>query len=150
MVLLMKNIVSEFVPGCDHTVVRLDEALAVLIARRVIASQAVRLADESVAELRYWDASPICVGSPDPKTEESIEEVLDSGDGWAVLEDDALGSFVPGETDCSRMVVSAGDPPSVAWSYRAGSEPVRTCDVPLDALSRRLGKPLGNALNAVT
>jgi len=139
MILVMRNHMNEFVPGHDWTAVRLDAALIETVKGRAIACAAVRLADDSIAEIRYWDASARCVASPDPKTAEAVERALDKGDGWAVMEDGALGSFDAGETDCSQMAISAGDPPSVAWSYRVGSEPVRTVDVPLHALSRRLG-----------
>jgi hypothetical protein len=149
MILLMRNHLNEFVPGCDCTAVRLDEATIDAIRRRAIAAAAVRLADGSAAEVRYWDASATCVGSPDPATEESVEGALGRGDGWAVIEDGALGAYGPAKADCTMMVIAAGDPPSVAWAYRVGSEAIRTVDVPLDALRRRLG-PLGDPLKAVT
>jgi hypothetical protein len=149
MILIMRNTVSEFVPGHDWTAVRLDAAVIDAIRRRAIACAAVRLADGSLAELRYWDASPQCIGSPDPETAESVEEALDKGDGWAVLDDDALGSFEEAKADCTQMTISAGDSPSVSWAYRVGSEPARTFDVPLDALAARLGSPLGDPLHDV-
>ena len=115
-------------------------------ARRAIACAAVRLADDSLAELRYWDASPECVASPDPETAESVEAALDMGGGWAILEDSSLGTFEPAKIDCTQMVILSGDSPSVSWSYRVGSEPVRTVDVPLVGLATKLGSPLGNPL----
>ena len=150
MILLMRNHVDEFVPGHDYTAVRLDATLAGLNARRAVACRASRLAEDSLAEARYWDASPICVGSPDPDMEGSIEQALHRGDGWAVLEDGALGAYEPARADCTQMVISVGESPSVAWSYRVGSEPVRTADVPLRDLFRRLGSPHGDPLKVVT
>jgi hypothetical protein len=146
MILLMRNHVGEFVPGCDWTVVRLDAELVVAIARRAGQCLRMRVSDGSLAEARYWDASPECVGSPDPETAEPIEEALERGDGWAVLDDNAMGAFEVAKADCTQMAITPGDSPAVAWSYRVGSEPVRTFDVPLDELGRRLGSPLGNAL----
>jgi hypothetical protein len=93
MMLLMRNQVNEFAPGCDHTVVRLDDALVDLVRRRAIACAAVRYADDSLAELRYWDASPECIGSLYPEAAASLEGMLGRGDGWAALDDDALGQF---------------------------------------------------------
>ncbi len=142
----MRNLANEFVPGCDYTVVRLDIALVALVAKRAAACRDVRSADGSLAELLYWDASPECVGSPDPEKAESIEDALERGGGWTLLDDAGLGSFEPAKVDCTRMAVSAGDEPSVAWSCRVGSEPVRTIDVPLRGLGLRLGSPLGGPL----
>jgi hypothetical protein len=92
MILLMRNHVSEFVPGCDYTAVRSDAELVVAIARRAGQCLRMRVSDGSLAEARYWDASPECVGSPDPETAEPIEEALERGDGWAVLDDNATVS----------------------------------------------------------
>lgn len=148
MILVMRNLSNEFLPGHDWTAVRLDGETIGLAKRRAMAAAALRRADGSAAELRYWDASAWCVASPDPLTAEDVERALDDGDGWAVMGDGALGSFERGETDCCQMIVSAGDPPSVAWAYRVGSEPIRTVEVPLDAVSRRLG-PLGRPLRDI-
>ena len=146
MILLMRNTVNEFVPGCDYTAVKLDDALIDLVRRRAIACAAVRLADDSLAELRYWDASPQCIESLDPQVEESVEDALVQGDGWAILDDNALGSFEEAKADCAHMVIVVSGSPALAWSYRVGSEPVRTGDVPLSDLAVRLGSPLGNPL----
>ena len=146
MILVMKNMVNEFVPGCDYTAVKVDAAIVDLLRRRAIACAAVRMADGSLAELRYWDAGPQCIGALDPDVQESVEEDLNQVDGWAILDDDALGSFDAAHADCTQMVISAGASTSVSWSYRVGSEPVRTADVPLDGLRRRLGSPLGDPL----
>jgi hypothetical protein len=148
MILLMRNYTNEFVPGCEHTAVRLDAAPVDTIARRAKAAIRAREDDGSLAEVRYWDASPWCIGSPDPETAEAIEEALGS-DGWAVLDDGALGSFEDADVDCTQMAISAGDAPSIAWSYRVGSEPIRTVDVPLKDLAARLGSPVGNPLRDI-
>ena len=149
MILLMRNRLNEFVPGHDYTMVKLDAALIETIARRVTTSGTMRAADSSLAELRYWDASPQCVGALNPDTAESMEEALDRGNGWAILDDDALGSFEEAKADCTLMAITACESPSIAWAYRVGSEFVRTVDVPLGTLSRRLGKPLGNPLKSI-
>ena len=147
MILVMRNqVLNEFIPGHDYTVVRLDAALVETIAARIASSKKMRLTDGFMAEIRYWDASPQCVGSPDPETVESIEDELDQGDGWAILDDDALGSFEPAKADCTLMAIIASNEPAIAWAYRVGSEPIRTVDVPLDQLAARLGSPLGNPL----
>ena len=146
MILLMRNHLNEFAPGHDWTAARLDAAAIDAVRRRAIAGQAVRLADGSIAELRYWDAAVQCVGSPDPETEESIEEALDHGDGWAVIDDGALGAFEPAKSDCTQMVIIVADAPALAWSYRVGSEPVRTVDVSLKELAKRIGPPLGDSM----
>lgn len=146
MILITRNHLNEFVPACDYTMVKLDAAVIDLVRRRAIACAAVRLADGSLAEVRYWDASPQCVGSLDPDIQESVEEALEQGDGWAVLDEDALGAFDAAHADCTQMTISAGDSPSVSWTYRVGSEPVRTFHVPLAGLADRLGSPLGNPL----
>ena len=146
MILLMRNTTSEFVPGHDWTAVRMDAAIIDLIRRRATACLAVRWADESIAELRYWDVGAVCVASPDPDAAEAVEAALGRGGGWAAMEDGALGSFDEAKADCLQMVISSGAPPSVGWAYRVGSEPIRTCDVPLGELRRRLGRPLGDSL----
>ena len=149
MILVMRNEVDEFVPGHDWTVVRLDAALVGRIAARARACRAMREADLSLAEARYGDDAAECVASPDPDTEDSIERALERGDGWAVLEDDALGGYEEADADCAHMVVTAGDSPAVSWAYRVGSEPVRTAGVPLAGLAARLGSPLGDPLDMV-
>jgi hypothetical protein len=146
MILLMRNHVDEFFPGCDYTAVKLDAALLGTIRTRAMASSAVRWTDESLSELHYWDASPQCIGSLDADIQESIDAELDRGDGWTVLSDNALGSFKEAHTDCTRMIIVAGESFSVAWSYRVGSEPILTVAVPLADLASRLGSPTGNAL----
>ncbi len=149
MILLMKNHVNEFVPGCDYTVVSVDAALVEMIAKRAASCLAMRSADGSLAELRYWDASPQCVGLPDPETAEPIEDALEEGDGWAVLDDGALGEVELAHADCTLMVIVASDAPAIAWSYRVGSEPIRTIDVPLCELGRRLESPASNPLRVM-
>jgi hypothetical protein len=84
--------------------------------------------------------------SNDANIQESIADELDRGDGWAILDDGDLGSSREAHADCTRMIIVAGESFSVAWSYRVGSEPIRTVDVPLADLAARLGSPLGNAL----
>ena len=140
MILLMRNTVNEFVPGCDYTVVRIDPALIESIAARKKQLIAMKMADASLAEVRFWDASPECIGSLDPEAPD-IEDALERGDGWAVVEDDALGSFDAASADSTQMVIVASDSPIVAWAYRVGSEPIRTIDVPLADLKRRLSSP---------
>ena len=66
-----------------------------------------------------------------------------------MLDDGALGSFEAARADCAQMIVSAGVAPAVSWSYRVGSEPVRTIDVPLAGLAARLGSPLGDPLHEI-
>lgn len=146
MILLMRNQVGEFVPGHDYTAVNLDAALVKAIAARIASSKKMRLTDGFVAEIRYWDASPRCIASPDPETVEAIEEAPDQDDGWVLLDDGALGSFEEAKTDCTLMAIVAAESPSVAWVYRVGSEPVRTVDVPLAELAARLGAPLGDPI----
>jgi len=146
MILLMRNHVNEFVPGCDYTAVKVDATLIEAITRRMETCRAILVADGSLAELRFWDASPQCTGSLDPETESVIEDELDRCGGWAVLDDSALGSFKGAHADCTHMVIVACDSPAVAWSYRIGSEPIRTVDVPLADLVARLGSPLGDPL----
>ena len=147
MILIMRNqVLNEFVPAHDYTVVKLDAALGETIAQRALASRAMRLTDGFLAEIRYWDASPQCIASPDPETFEAIEGELDRGNGWALLDDDSLGSFEEAKTDYTLMAIVAAESPSVAWTYRIGSEPIRTVDVPLADLAARLGLPLGNPL----
>ena len=147
MILVMRNqVLNEFIPGHDYTVVNLDTALVKAIAARIAAGKTMHLTDGFMAEVRYWDASPECVGSLDPETVESIEEALDAGDGWAILDDDALGSFEEAKSDCTLMAIVASNEPAIAWAYRVGSEPIRTVDVPLAGLADRLGSPLGNPL----
>jgi len=144
--ILQNSCVNEFLPGCDFTVVNMDFALVAVIAKRVAVCQAMLDADRSLAELRYWDASPQCIGSLVPSMESAIEHDLDQGGGWAVLDEDSLGSFKEAHADCTHMVIVACDSPAVAWSYRIGSEPIRTVDVPLADLVARLGSPLGDPL----
>ena len=55
MILLMRNTLNEFCPGCDYSSVRLDATLANVIARRAVACRAANLTDDSLAESRYWD-----------------------------------------------------------------------------------------------
>ena len=149
MTLLMRNHVGEFVPGCDWTAVKVDRSLAELIAARACLCRQWRKADASLAELRFWDASPRCIGTPDPDAEEAIGDALTQGDGWAVLGDDSLGSHELASADCTLMVVSVGEEPGVSWAYRVGSEPVRTVAVPLAELGRQLGSPLGDPLKDI-
>lgn len=146
MILIMRNHVGEFVPGRDQTVVRLNAALIEAVAARVMMGRRLRELDTSLAELRYWDASPQCIESLDRDVEEAIEAALESSDGWTVLNDAALGSFEVTRADCTQMVVSAGDSPTLAWAYRVGSEPIRTFEVPLKDLAVRLGSPIGDPL----
>jgi hypothetical protein len=146
MMLVVRNHVGEFVPGCEHTVVRIDADVVNVIARRAAACRAMCAVDPSSAEVRFWDDRPVCVESPDPEREEHVEHALDRDDGWSVLEDELVGTFGAARIDVTQMVIGAGNPPTVAWAYRVGSEPVRTFDVPLPELGCRLGSPLGNPL----
>lgn len=146
MTLLLKNHLNEFVPGHDYTVVGLDAALVTSIARRARQCLAGQSADGSLAECRYWDASSRCIAAPDPETEEIIADAIETGDGWSIVEDNVLGLPQYGDADCVRMVISLAGGLSVGWSFRIGSEPVRTADVPLVELGRQLGSPLGDPL----
>ncbi len=146
MILLMRNHVDEFVPGCDYTAVNMDSALVETITQRAASCRLMRVRDSSLAELRYWDASPRCIGSLVPAMEATIEEALERGGGWAVMGDGAISSFSEARADCTHMVIVACDSPILAWSYRIGSEPIRTVDVPLADLVARLGSPLGDPL----
>ena len=74
---------------------------------------------------------------------------MDRGDGWAVLDDGAQGAFEPAKADCSQMVITANDDPSVCWSFRVGSETIRTAYVPLRELSCRPESPLGAPLKNI-
>jgi hypothetical protein len=149
MILLMRNHVGEFVPGCDYTVVRLEPALIRGITRRVAAFLARDPVVGAVAEIRYWDINAECMSAPDPEKAEAIEDALDRGDGWAILNEAAVGPFDADAADCTQMVIVTSNAPAVAWSYRVGSEPVRTVDVPLAGLAARLGSPLGNPLRGL-
>jgi hypothetical protein len=149
MILLMKNQVNEFVPGCDWTAVQVDRPLVEAIAARACLCRQWRKADGSLAELRFWDANPQCIESPDPETAEASEDALNGGDGWAVLDDNALGTFEAAHADCTQMTISLGEESSVSWACRVGSEPIRTVDVPLAELGRKLGSPLGDPLKDI-
>ena len=150
MILLMRNTVNEFVPGCDLTLVRVDAALVGIVAQRARQCARARQEDRSLAELRFWDQSPQCIlmwleaGAAD-----AAGKALQTGDGWAVLGDDALGSFEAANVDCTQMAILASDSPALGCSYRVGSEPIRAFDVPLAELGRRLGSPLGDPLRAI-
>ncbi len=149
MTLLLKNHLNEFVSGHDWTTVKLDAALVAEIARRAQRGMDLLAQDRSVSETRYWDASPQCIGSADPETEEDISNAIEEGDGWSIVEDNALGSPAYGDADCTRMVISTEGGPSVGWTYRVGSELIRTVDVPLGDLAAKLGSPLGDPLGKV-
>lgn len=147
MILLMRNHANEFVPGCDLTLVRMDAALVGIIADRARQCARAEREDRALAELRFWDPSPTCillwVGGD---VAEAVEQALEEGDGWAVLDDGALGPFEAAHADCTQMAISASSAPAISWSYRVGSEPIRTYAIPLDGLATKLGSPLGDLL----
>ena len=146
MILIMRNHVGEFVPGCDHTVIPITHDWVVEVGRRARQCLRMQKSDILLAELRYWDASLECVKSLAPEMEEAIEEALDSSDGWAVLDERVLGPFDAAHADCTQMVILARDSLAIAWSYRVGSEPIRSFDVTLKDLAVRLGSPIGDPL----
>ena len=146
MILLMRNHVDEFVPGCGYTAVRIDRRLVETVARRAAACRAMLDGDPSLADASYWDTGPRCMQPRGADAADGIERTLDHGDGWAVVDDAVVDGLEAVACDCTLMTLCLGSGTTVLWDYRVGSEPVQTVDVPLDELGRRLGSPLGDPL----
>lgn len=149
MILLMRNHVGEFVPGCDYTAVRIDKCLVEAVARRAARCRAMLDDDPSLADAGYWDSRPRCMQPSGTDVIEDIEDALDEGDGWAVMDDAVLDGLEAVACDCMLMTISLGGGTSVLWDYRVGSEPVQTVDVGIKELAGRLGHPLGDPLAGI-
>lgn len=146
--LLMRNHVSEFVPGCDYTAVKIDHRLVDTVARRAARCRAMLDDDGSLADISYWDSSPMCMQPTGGDAGEEIERALDEGDGWAILDDAALHDWEVTPCECTLMTISLCGI-AVLWEYRVGSEPVQTVNVGLKELAGRLGHPLGDPLAGI-
>ena len=86
MKLLLQNHCSnEFLPGCDATVVDIDDGLVALAMKRAEAFRQLAKADPSLSAVRYWDDHPACIndgpallaaaGDPDRTLCELLEDV---------------------------------------------------------------------------
>jgi len=148
MIMLMRNHVGDFEPGCDYTAVKLDAPLVEAIARRAMACRSMLADDPSLADASYWDPSPKGMRARDDAAE-AIERALDDGDGWALLDDSLMEGLEAVACDCTKMTISVGGGTAVLWDCRVGSAPVQTVDVGLNELAAKLGHPLGNPLAAI-
>lgn len=146
MKLLLRNHCSnEFLPGCECTVVQVDQELLDLVARRAESFRQLRLEDTPLAGIRWWDGRPRCFSVDEAMAaritgdrEAQIEDWLEERGGWALLPDLDVPDEILADTDCARMVACAGRlGVEVGWTCRVGSDEVWTDGVDVrDVLGR--------------